>query len=154
IYAVYSLGALAALLILGRLSDHVGRARVVALGLVIQVAGALTFIAAQDSSSLYLARILQGVATGIAITALSAWLVDLQPPEKRSFAGLVGAAAPMAGLATGALGSGALVQYAPDPLHLVFWLLAAAFLLALVAIWFIPDSSARNGDWRRTMRPQ
>ncbi len=37
IYAVYAFGALAALLTTGRLSDHVGRRRVMALALTLQI---------------------------------------------------------------------------------------------------------------------
>jgi MFS family permease len=47
IYAVYAFGALAALLISGRVSDHAGRRRVTGVGLVIQVAAMFAFVAAQ-----------------------------------------------------------------------------------------------------------
>src|SRR6185436_13312383 len=101
IYAVYSVGALAALLISGRLSDHVGRRRVVALAMVIQIAGAAAFIVAQDVGALYAGRLLQGVGTGMAVGPLSAWLLDLLPPENRGFGALIGGVAPIAGLAAG-----------------------------------------------------
>ncbi len=58
IYAVYAFGALAALLVTGRVSDHVGRRRVTVVGLFIQIAGMLAFIAAQGVEWLYLGRIL------------------------------------------------------------------------------------------------
>ena len=60
IYAVYAFGALAALLITGRVSDHAGRRRITAVALVVQVAGMLAFIAAQGVEWLYAARVLQG----------------------------------------------------------------------------------------------
>lgn len=154
IYAVYSAGALGALLTTGRLSDHVGRRRVVAIALIVQIAGVAAFIVGQDVAGLYIGRVLQGVGTGLAIGPLSAWLLDLQPPQNRAFAGLVGAVAPMAGLAAGALGSGALVQYAPEPLRLVFWLLAVAFAVALFAISRLPDPAIRRSGWLESMRPQ
>src|SRR5689334_22501285 len=50
IYAVYAFGALAALLVSGRLSDHVGRRPVVVVALLIQIAGGLTFILAQGAA--------------------------------------------------------------------------------------------------------
>src|SRR5688500_11496750 len=43
VYAMYSAGALAALLTTGRLSDHVGRRRIVAFALVVQIAGTIAF---------------------------------------------------------------------------------------------------------------
>lgn len=154
IYAVYALGALAALLVTGRLSDHVGRRRMVVLALVIQIAGLVAFIAAQGEDMLYLGRTLQGVGTGIATGAISAWLLDLQPPENPRLGSLVGGIAPITGLASGALGSGLLVEYGPDPLHLVFWLLTVIFALALGAMPVTPQLVERNPGWLRSMRPQ
>jgi MFS family permease len=154
IYAAYSAGALAALLTTGRLADHVGRRRIVAVALIVQIGGAAAFIVAQDVGALYVGRVLQGIGTGIAIGPLSAWLLDLEPPQGRGFGGLVGAAAPMAGLAAGALGSGVLVQYAPEPLRLVYWVLAVAFALALLGIARVPDPAMRRAGWLRSMRPQ
>jgi MFS family permease len=154
IYAVYAAGALAALLIAGRLSDHLGRRRVVIVALVVQILGLALFIAARGEASLFIARILQGVATGIASGAISAWMVDLQPPETPGLAGLVGSIALLAGLGGGAFGSGLLVEYAPDPLHLVYWLMIAVFMLAIAPTVLIPDVNERRVGAFQSMRPQ
>jgi MFS family permease len=53
IYAVYAAGALIALLLTGRLSDHVGRRKVVIGALVIQIAGMGAFIVANGVALLY-----------------------------------------------------------------------------------------------------
>ena len=154
IYAVYAFGALVALLVTGRLSDHIGRRPVVVVALAVQIAGLVAFIFGQGVESLYVGRSLQGIATGFASSAISAWLLDLQPRDDPGIGGLVGGIAPVAGLAAGALGSGLLVQYAPDPLHLVFWLLTAVFVLALAAMAVLPDVAARRSGWLRSMRPE
>ena len=154
IYAVYAFGALLALLVTGRLSDHIGRRPVVVMALAVQIAGLVAFIFGQGVESLYVGRSLQGIATGFASSAISAWLLDLQPRDDPGIGGLVGGIAPVAGLAAGALGAGLLVQYAPDPLHLVFWLLTAVFVLALAAMPVLPDLAARSSGWLRSMRPE
>ena len=154
IYAVYAFGALLALLVTGRLSDHIGRRPVVVMALAVQVAGMVAFVFAQGVESLYVGRSLQGIGTGLASSAISAWLLDLQPRDDPGIGGLVGGIAPVAGLAAGALGSGLLVQYAPDPLHLVFWLLTAVFVLALAAMPLLPDVAARRAGWLRSLRPE
>jgi MFS family permease len=141
IFAVYAFALLAALLTTGELSDRVGRRPVLAVALVVQTAGMVTFVAAQGVAALYAARILQGIGTGIATGAISAWLRDLDPPEKPGLGGVVGGIAPMAGLAAGALGSGLLVQSGPDPLRLVYFLLTGAFLVALAALPRVPANS-------------
>jgi MFS family permease len=153
IYAVYAFGALAALLVTGRLSDHVGRRPVVVVALLIQIAGGLTFVLAQDVEALYVGRTLQGIATGVGASTINAWLLDLQPREDTGLGGLVGGIAPIAGLAAGALGAGLLVQYAPEPLHLVFWLLVSVFALALATMGLVPDVAPRRSGWLQSLRP-
>ena len=154
IYAVYAFGALAALLVAGRVSDHIGRRRVVVIALLIQVAGMLAFVVARGVEELYVGRTLQGIATGVASSALSAWLLDLQPRDPRRLGSLVGGIAPVAGLGGGAFASGLLVRYAPDPQHLVFELLAVSFGLALGLVAVAPDPAARRPGWLRSLRPQ
>jgi MFS family permease len=154
IFAVYAFALLVALLTTGRLSDHLGRRPVLVLALVVQIAGMVSFVLADGVAALYLARILQGLGTGIATGAISAWLLDLQPPENPSRGGVVGGIAPMAGLAAGALGSGLLVQYGPAPLRLVYWLLVGVYLVALAAMFLIRDSAGGSPGWLRSLRPE
>ena len=151
IFAVYALALLVALLTTGELSDHLGRRPVLAVGLVVQAAGMVAFGVAEGVAALYVARVLQGVGTGIATGAISAWLLDLEPRERPGLGSVVGGIAPMAGLAAGAFASGVLVQYGPDPLRLVYRLLPAAVLLALPRV---PDHTSRSPGWLATLRPQ
>ena len=154
IYAAYALGALAALLTGGRLSDHLGRRIVLLVALVVQIGGMLAFIAADGVGHLYAGRALQGVGTGIATGVISAWLLDLQPEDRPRLGGLIGGIALIGGLGAGAFCTGLLVQYGPDPLHLVFWLLALVFALGLAVSAAIPDVAQRAPGWARSMRPQ
>ena len=154
IFGVYALALLATLLATGRLSDHLGRRPVVLLALVVQIASMVAFIAAQSVGMLFAARVLQGLGTGLATGALSAWLLDLQPPDKPRLGSLVASVAPAAGLAAGALASALLVQYGPDPLHLVFSLLSAVYALAFAAMPVIADVAKRTPGWLQSMRPQ
>ena len=154
IFAVYAFALLAALLTAGQLSDHLGRRPVLAVALVVQTAGMVAFVVAQSVAALYVARILQGIGTGIATGAISAWLLDLEPPDRPGLGSGVGSIAPMAGLAAGALGSGLLVQYGPDPLRLVYWLLTGVFLAALAALPSVPDEVPRSPGWLASLRPE
>ncbi|MGH3169862.1 MAG: MFS transporter [Trebonia sp.] len=79
VFAVYAVALLCALLVTGRLSDHVGRRPVIIAALVAECAGMGCFIAAHSVPLLYLARVLQGLATGAATGAISASLIELQP---------------------------------------------------------------------------
>lgn len=153
IYASFALGGLAMLLTTGRLSDHLGRRRVLSSGLAVQAIAMLLFVVAGDVLWLFAARILSGVGIGIAAGAISGWLLDLSPPDDPQLGSVVNGAGPLLGLGGGALAAGLLVQFGPDPLHLIFWLLAAAYLVAIVVLMAVPDPVIRRPGWRASMRP-
>jgi MFS family permease len=144
IFAVYVLGLIGSLLVFGGLSDHVGRRPLLAAAIVLEGAAFVLFIVAGGVTILLIARVVQGVATGIAFSTLGATLVDLNPPHSPGRAGLVNGVAPISGLALGALGCGALVQYAPAPTHLIFALLLAGMVFAGVVVARLPETSAQR----------
>ena len=154
VYAMYAFGALGALLLTGRVSDHVGRRRVTFAGLAIQLVALVVFLGAQGVEWLLVARLLQGIGTGIATGAISAWLIDLQPPERPRLASVVTGVALLTGLGLGGLVASILAAYGPDPLHLVFWLLAAVNVLALAAMAVMPDPVSRRAGWRASVKPE
>src|SRR3989440_255729 len=148
VVAVYAITLLVALLFTGSLSDSVGRRPVILAGLAIQLAGMLMFLFASSVEWLFAARITQGIATGVVTSALSAASVDLQPPERPTLASTVNSATPILGLALGALASAAIVQYAPDPLHLIYWLMLVGFAVSVVAIVLIPEPATKRRELR------
>src|SRR5919204_6918798 len=81
VFAVYALALLVALLTTGQLSDWIGRRRVLVIGLIVQTASMIAFVVAQGVAMLFVARVLQGIGTGVATGAISAWLLDLEPIE-------------------------------------------------------------------------
>jgi len=114
----------------------------------------LVFAGAQSEWWLYVARLLQGFATGMASGALSAWLVDLQPPDNPRLGGLVASTALVLGLGAGALVAGVLVQLAPQPFVLVYLLLIAAYVAGVAAVAAAPDEVQRTPGWTRALRPE
>jgi MFS family permease len=154
IFAVYVAGLIAALLVLGALSDHVGRRPVLGAAVLLEAVALVLFLAAGDVSVLLAARLVQGIATGAALTTLGAALVDLNPPHAPGRAGLINGIVPPAGLAVGALGCGALVQFAPSPTHLVYALLLAGMVLAALVVLFMPETSARRAGGLGSLVPR
>jgi MFS family permease len=144
VFGVYAIALLITLLLTGSLSDAIGRRPIVLVALAVQLAGMLTFLDASSAEWLFVARVIQGVATGLATSALAASFVDLAPPDKPGLGAVVNSATPIAGLALGALTSATLVQYAPDPLHLVYLLLIAGFIVAAVAVVLIPEPTTQR----------
>jgi MFS family permease len=154
VFAVYVVALLAAFLIAGRLSDHAGRRPVVIAALVTEAIAMVLFGVAGAVPLLYLARIVQGLATGAAMGAVSASLVDLQPRHRPQLASLVNSAAPTAGLVAGALGTSLLVQYGPAPLRLVYWVLLGGFAVSIVAVAAMSEPGQRRPGALASLRPQ
>lgn len=152
IFGVYALALLASLLVLGRLSDHVGRRPVIIAGLACNAVACVVWWSAAGVGALYLARALQGVSVGLATGAIGAALLESQPPGTAR-AGMVTSAAPTLGLGAGALGVSALAQYGPAPTHLVWVLLLAAFVAGILAVAVMPEPGTTRAGWLRSLRP-
>jgi predicted MFS family arabinose efflux permease len=149
IFGVYAVAVLASLLVFGSLSDHVGRRPLLLGALVIQAAVMVLFASASGLPVLLAARVIQGLATGAALGAIGAGLVDLHP-GRGPVANATGA---MAGTASGALGSALLVQLLPAPTELVYLTLMGVFLIQAAAVVLIAETSPRVPGARRALRP-
>ncbi|QWF80284.1 MFS transporter [Amycolatopsis sp. CA-230715] len=154
VFAIYVVGLLGSLLVVGALSDHVGRRPVLASAILLEALSLGVFLVAGDVTVLCVARFLQGVATGAATTTLGATLVDLNPPHRPGRAGAVNGIAPATGLALGALGCGALVEYAPAPTHLVYAVLLAGMVIAGIVILAMPEPAQRRPGALASLRPR
>jgi MFS family permease len=154
IFAIYVLGLLAALLVAGRLSDHLGRRPVLLVAIALEAVSMVLFLLAGDVVALCIARLVQGLATGVGISVLGASLVDLVHPERKQQAGAINSIAPTVGLALGALGTGALVQYGPAPTRLVYAVLLAALVVAGLVVAFMPETAARRFGALRSLTPK
>ncbi len=149
VFGVYAVAVLASLLVFGALSDHVGRRPVLMAALVAQAGVMLVFATASGLDVLLLARVLQGLATGAAVAAIGAALVDLHPGRGP----VANAAGAMAGTASGALGSALLVALLPAPTQLVYFVLLVLFLLQAAGVRKIAETSSRVPGALRSLRP-
>ncbi|MCX4681061.1 MFS transporter [Streptomyces sp. NBC_01433] len=154
VFALYVVGLLGSLLVVGALSDHLGRRPVLAAAITLEMLALVLFLTAGNVVVLAAARVLQGIATGAATTTLSAALVDLEPSHARGRAGVVTSVAPLTGLALGALGSGVLVEFGPAPTRLVYALLLGAMVVAGALTAFLPETSPRRPGAVASLRPR
>ncbi|MGW4075386.1 MFS transporter [Streptomyces asiaticus] len=154
VFALYVVGLLGSLLVVGALSDHLGRRPVLAAAIGLEMVALTLFLTAGNVVVLAAARVLQGIATGAATTTLSATLVDLEPPHARGRAGTVTSVSPLTGLTLGALGSGVLVEFGPAPTRLVYALLFGGMVLAAVAVALLPETSPRRPGAVASLRPR
>lgn len=150
VFASYVFALLLALLVSGSLSDYIGRRPVVAIAIVGEILSMLLFLTASDLHWLLAARILQGVATGIVTSALAAAMLDSDHTRGPVMASI----APLYGMGIGALFAGALVTYAPAPMHLVYALLTVALIVMGVLLIRIPESVTQRAGALASLRPR
>ena len=143
IFAVYAAGVIAGLVLFGRLSDQIGRRRLLLPGLALSALSAVVFLVADDLALLLVGRVLSGFSAGIFTGTATATLVDLADPERRGRATLVATIANMGGLGLGPLLAGVLAQWAGSPLRLPFWVDLALVALVAVGVWAMPEPVAK-----------
>jgi len=150
VFGVYAIAVLGALLVVGKLSDHLGRRPVLAAAIALQAVTMLIFATADSVSGLMTARIVQGLSTGAAVAAVGAGLLDLDKVR----GALANSVAPMAGTASGGIGAGLMVQYLPAPTELIYLALGGVLLLQGIGIAMMPESTTPRPGALASLRPQ
>ncbi|POX58454.1 MFS transporter [Streptomyces sp. Ru62] len=150
VFGVYAVAVLVALLVFGKISDHVGRRPVLFVALIGQTAAMATFITAGGVDALLVARVVQGLSTGAAVGALGAAMLDLDARR----GGFLNSFAPTIGTASGALVSGLIVQYLPAPTHLVYYVLLGVFVLQALAVTGLNETVSRKPGALASMAPE
>jgi predicted MFS family arabinose efflux permease len=155
VYATYAFGVLAALVLAGRLSDEVGRRPVLLAALGTLMVTTVLFMVADSVVWLFVARGVQGVATGLALGAASAALLDLHPRRDTTGVGLTNGVVSAAGMGLGVLVSATLVQLLPAPRVLPYVLLLVLFAVAFAGALLMPEPVADRTRPRLTpQRPR
>jgi len=90
-----------------------------------------------------------GVATGLASSSLTSYIVDAAPARPEWLAPVASSQGPMLGLTVGAIASGALVQFGPWPRDLIYLVCIGFLLLSAVLIAISPETATpTQGAWR------
>jgi MFS family permease len=150
IYATYAFGVLASLLLAGSVSDDVGRRPVLLVALAALVVSSVLFMVAGSAAWLFVARGLQGLATGAALSAASAALLDLHPKRDPAGVGLTTATAAAGGIGLGVLVSSSLVQLGTLPRVLPYVVLVLLFAVAWAGTYWMPEPIEKPGRFRLT----
>ncbi|WP_305808214.1 MFS transporter [Vibrio fluvialis] len=150
---VYFIGAVTALVLLGRLSNHWGRKPVALLSLMLAALSVAVFVNVHSAPPLIVGRLLQGLSCGLASTALASWLVDHARSVPSWIPAAVISCGPMTGLTLGGVGSGFLIEYAPYPRQLPF--VTALVLIAgcLLLVAKSQETMPRKPGSLKSLRP-
>jgi MFS family permease len=131
-FAAYAIGLLAALLVVGSLSDYLGRRPVLIVALAVELLAMLMFVVAPGIGWVIAARTVQGFATGAATSAFTASIVEHAPAHHKRLGTIISSVAPAGGLGIGALLTGAAVQFTRHASLIVF--AALAVIMAIGAV--------------------
>ena len=136
VFGVYAVAVLASLLVLGRLSDYVGRRPVLLAALAVQVASMVVFADADGVGGLLIARVIQGLSTGAALGAIGAAMLDID----RERGTLANAISPGLGTGSGALLSALFVRYLPAPTHLIYLALIGIIVIQAAGVALLRET--------------
>lgn len=147
IYAAYAVGVLCCLLLVGDISDTVGRRRVALVGIGCAAASAGCFLLESGLPLLYVGRVFSGFSAGLFTGGATAYVLELAPKGDRARAALVATAANMGGLGLGPVMAGLLSQYAPWPLDLPFVVHLSLMAVSAVVVWWLPETVRDPRGW-------
>jgi MFS family permease len=150
VFGVYALAVLGSLLTLGRLSDNLGRRPVLLAATGVQLVAMLLFATAGSLESLLLARVVQGLATGAAIAAVGAGMLDIDKVNGT----IANALSPPIGTALGGIVAGLIVQFLPAPAHLVYAVLAIVYVLQALGVAAMPETASPRAGALASLQPQ
>ncbi|KQX75728.1 MFS transporter [Aeromicrobium sp. Root472D3] len=153
LFGAYAIGLIPALLIVGPISDRIGRRRVMRPVLVLSVAATIVLIVGGHSLAvLLLGRLMAGVASGAAFAPGSAWIKELSADRPGGTGARRAALALSAGFGSGPLVAGVVAQWLPVP-TLLPYLPHLVLMVVVVAIaWHAPEPPARPVDHSRQGR--
>jgi MFS family permease len=146
VFAVYVAGLLGALLTVGSLSDHIGRRPVLIAAFIVAAISTAIFWTAGGPATLVVARLVQGLASGTAMSALAAGLLDFAPRSHPHLGATLTALGTSIGMATGAAVVGLLIQWTSRPDFYVFPVLTLMFLGLAAVSFLLPEDIAPR--WR------
>jgi predicted MFS family arabinose efflux permease len=150
VFAIYPIVVAAVLVGLGDVSDYVGRRSAILWGVGASLVGTLLLALAPDALRLFAGRAFMGIGVGLTAGQSTAAMAEFSGQGVAKRAATITAVAQAVGFAAALLLGGALVQYAPLPTRLNFWVLFAVLAALFIAAWFLPrhTGSEAHGRWR------
>ena len=151
IYAVYAFSAIVALFAFGSLSDYVGRRPVLAVAALLQVIVMWLFARLEASDlvdGVVVTRIVQGIASGGAASAIGAGLLDIDR-TKGTFASAV---APLLGIALASL-TWSLSEFQVLPARLACAIFGVIFMIQAIGVLLMPETLMSRAGMFAWLKP-
>jgi predicted MFS family arabinose efflux permease len=154
LFGAYAVGLIPALLIVGPVSDRIGRRRVMRPVLVLSFVATIVLVVGGEHLWLLLVgRLLAGVASGAAFAPGTAWVKELSADRPGGTGARRAAWALSAGFGSGPLVAGLAAQWLPAPTHLPYLAHLALMVVVGFVAWNAPEPAATrclDGERRRS----
>ncbi len=137
VFSMYVITLIPSMLFSGRWSDKHGKRSIIISGMVLAISGSLLFMFAENITSLFLARSIQGIAAGMVAGPATAFIGEL---TESNHTALIGASATSSGTAIGPLMGGIIFQYLPYKFHLVYII----YLIIIISISIVFTGIGEN----------
>jgi MFS family permease len=145
-FMVFTLSSLLIRFLSGKLSDRIGRIKIIKLSLFLLVIALLLIARANSPSALMFASAVYGIATGMLSPAISAWIIDLSHPDFRGKAIATMYIALEAGIGLGAFVAGALFVSDVAMIPPTFYVIGFITMLAFLYLQFIYKPASKKID--------
>ncbi len=149
VFAAYAFAMMVSFLTIARLSDYVGRRPMILTALAFNAAALVIFITAGNGFELILARVVQGLGTGIALSTLGATILDTDKANGAVYNSITA----FLGLMVGTLLAGVLVAFAPLPGQLVYIVLLAVTVIEAVVLLIAPETTTGRPGALTVLKP-
>lgn len=154
-FGVYALAMIVSLLVVGSLSDYIGRRPVLIGALALELVSMGVFLLAPSIGWIVIGRVLQGLATGVASSTFGAAIVELAPEGRKRLGAVMSSLATTAGLGIGALFSGLVALAIPAEAASIVWIVLIVLMAAGTVLAFLtPETSSRRAGALRSLIPR
>jgi MFS family permease len=140
LFGVYVAALIPTLLVLGPVTDRIGRRPLLVTGIGATVISSLTFAAARSVAWLFAGEIIYGIGGGMVMSCVAVAIRELHPRHHVESAALAASVAAAAGLTLGPLVSGLLAWLTPWPTVSPYVLDMVVAALLTAGLWRIPET--------------
>ena len=152
LFATYTLTVVPTMLVMGGISDRVGRKKVMAPAMVSITLAAILLGWASNVEMLFAGRVLQGLAIGSFLGVGTAFIVDHARPGEKAWSAVVAGLAFRLGFGLGPGMAGVIAQNSSQPIRAPFEVYLGLMVVAFVAFAITPETirrtKASRGRWR------
>jgi MFS family permease len=157
IYAIFAGGTIVTLLAVPFIAVRLGRRGVMVAAVATTMAAAGLLAAWKALPSLLIGRLLAGASAGLAAGTAITYLIELRLRADRNAslvrARNIGTSVTVGALGVGPLVAGFLAQWAKWPLTVPYLVWAALGAVALVGLWFVPETGTPTPGATTAKRP-